>query len=80
MEQCIFSRFEFPAISFDYLAEKYNHLPKEFNEDGTQIGGVCMAFAYPHSAILLTYDGESDTYLKYELCNHPNLKYTNLRK
>ena len=84
MEQVIYSRLEYPtADSFITVLEKLIHLPRLYNNNGIQISGVSVAMGHTHShrgVILLTYDEESDCYIKLAYSSIPGAIYTNLRK
>lgn len=86
MEQVIYSRYEYPigelTSTHEIFTELRNMYPAEFNENNVQVGGIGYAIRTigPRSVILLTYDEESDLFLRLKHFSWPGLIYTNLRK
>lgn len=82
-EQTIYSRWEFPTNdSFSTLVKRFGGRYAD-NADGITVEGFDISlrtFAGDRDAIILTYDAESDTYVKLMLVGQKDLQYKNNRK
>ncbi len=81
-EQIIYSRFEYPIGNIDssMLFAEYANM-SGVNEEGVTVSGLNVTIRTeagrdgPRAAIILTYDRESDTYMKLKLCNRKDVTY-----
>ena len=82
-KQVIHSRFEYPLLGQTYseVFAEYRDM-SQCNENGITGSGITCSIksSAPKTVILLTYDRESDTYLKLKLSGVKDLKYRNVLK
>jgi hypothetical protein len=82
--QIIYSRYEYPidnSVTLSSLYDKFKHQSIQ-NADGITIGGfdICVRASVDRAAIFLTYDDESDTYLKLALMGQQGLLYKRIQR
>lgn len=77
-KQTIYGRWEYwlGEIAYSDLCYFYKD-NKVFREDGIQVGGIsCARNATNNTAILMTYDSESELMLILKFASIPNIKHT----
>jgi len=81
-KQTIYGRFEYPLgnTTSEELFAKY-HDTKIMDERGIQVGGIGSARnVSANTAILMTYDEESEVFLTLALSGLPNVKHNSFIK
>jgi len=81
-KQTIYGRFEYPLgnTTSEELFEKYRST-KVLDERGIQVGGISSARnVSANTAILMTYDEESEVFLTLALSGLPNVKHNSFIK